>query len=77
MDRDGVKRALKARGVSKAEAQKAISAELKSQGIDPKSWQHLSKANQQSMFKRAMAGLEGKAKPAKKRAPLSAPHRQK
>lgn len=72
MDGDGVKRALKARGISKSAAQKAISAELKAQGIDPKSWQHLSKANQQGIFKRAIAGLKGKVKPAKKQAPRSA-----
>lgn len=72
MDGDGVKRAFKARGISKSAARKAISAELKAQGIDPKSWQHLSKANQQGIFKRAIAGLKGKVKPAKKQAPRSA-----
>lgn len=72
MDSDGVERALKARGVSKSAAQKALSAELKAQGVDPKSWQHLSKANQQSIFKRAIAGLKGKVKSAKKQTPRSA-----
>lgn len=59
MDGDGVKRALKARGVSKAAAQRALSAELKSRNIDPKNWQNLSKTNQQSIFKKVLAGLKG------------------
>lgn len=72
MDGDGVKQMLKTRGISKSAAQKALSAELKSQGIDPKNWRNLSKANQQSVFKRAIAGLKGNAKTAKKKAPRSA-----
>lgn len=59
MGGDGVKRALKARGVSKAAAQRALSAELKSRNIDPKNWQNLSRANQQSIFKKVLAGLKG------------------
>lgn len=68
MDGDGVKRALKARGISESAAQDALSAELKSQGIDPKNWQHLSKASQQSIFKRAIAGLKGTKKAVGKQA---------
>lgn len=59
MDGDGVKRTLKARGVSKAAAQKALAEELKAQGLDARSWQHLSKTNQQSTFKRALDRLTG------------------
>lgn len=59
MGGDGVKRALKARGVSKTAAQRALSAELKSRNIDPKNWQNLSKTNQQSIFKKVLAGLKG------------------
>ena len=59
MGGDGVKRALKARGVSKAAAQRALSAELKSRNIDPKNWQNLSRANQQSIFKKVLASLKG------------------
>lgn len=66
LDGDGVKRTLKARGVSKTAAQKAMSAEFKSQGIDTKSWQHLSKANQQSIFKRVMNAITPAKKPAGK-----------
>lgn len=59
MDSDGVKRALKARGVSKAAAQKAATEELKAQGLDGRSWQHLSKANQQGFFKSVLAKPKG------------------
>ncbi|OUP37956.1 phage minor capsid protein [Olsenella sp. An188] len=62
MNGDGVKRALKARGISRSAAQKALSAELRSRGIDPRNWQNLSKANQQGIFKRAIAGLRGTKK---------------
>ena len=58
MDSDGVKRALKARGVSKAAAQKAIAEELKAQGLDARSWQHISRKKQQSTFKKVLAGIE-------------------
>lgn len=68
MDSDGVKRALKARGVSKSAAQKALSAELKAQGIDAKSWKHLSKANQQGIFKRIVNAITPTKKPAGKHA---------
>lgn len=59
MDGDGVKRTLKARGVSRTAAQKALAEELKAQGLDARSWQHLSKASQQSTFKRALDRLKG------------------
>ena len=64
MDSDGVKRALKDRGISKSAAQRALSAELKAQGIDTSSWRHLSKANQQSIFRKALAAIKGAKKPA-------------
>lgn len=62
MDGDGVKRMLKARGASKTAVQKALAEELKARGLDGRSWQYLSKANQQSIFQRVMA----KFKPPKK-----------
>ena len=60
LDSDGVKRALKARGVSKSAVQRELSAELKTRGIDTRSWQYLSKSNQQSIFKKVLSGLGGK-----------------
>lgn len=57
LEGDGVKRTLKARGVSKTAAQKAISAELKAQGLDGRSWRNLSRANQQGLFKRAVSRI--------------------
>lgn len=59
MDGDGVKRALKAKGVSKTAARKALAEELKAQGLDARSWQHLSKTNQRGIFKRALSKLKG------------------
>ena len=58
LDSDGVKRALKARGASKATAQKAVAEELKAQGLDARSWKYLSRTKQQSTFKRALARIE-------------------
>lgn len=66
MDSDGVRRILKARGVSKSAAQKALSAELKSQGMDARNWQHLSKASQQGIFKRVVNAMAPAKKPAGK-----------
>lgn len=63
MESDGVKRALKARGISKTAAQKALSDELKAQGMDARNWQHLSKANQQSIFKRVLNAIAPAKKP--------------
>lgn len=54
MDGDGVKRALKAKGVSKTAAQKALSAEMKRRGIASRDFSMLSRANQQSAFKAAL-----------------------
>lgn len=54
MDSDGVKRALKARGVSKTAAQKALSSEMKHRGIASRDFSMLSRANQQSVFKAAL-----------------------
>lgn len=59
MDSDGAKRALKARSVSKAEAQRALSAELKSRGMEPRDFSMLSKANQQEAFKSALSEHAG------------------
>lgn len=72
MDGDGVKRALKAKGVSKTAARKALAEELKAQGLDARSWQHLSKTNQQGIFKRALSKLKGAktAAPGKHAAPF-------
>ena len=72
MDGDGVKRALKAKGVSKTAARKALAEELKAQGLDARSWQHLSKTNQQGIFKRALSKLKGTktAAPGKHAAPF-------
>ena len=54
MDGDGVKRALKAKVVSKTAAQKALSAEMKHRGIASRDFSMLSRANQQSAFKAAL-----------------------
>lgn len=54
MDGDGVKRTLKARGVSKTAAQRALSAEMKRRGMASRDFSMLSKANQQSVFKAAL-----------------------
>lgn len=54
MDGDGVKRTLKARGVSKTAAQRALSAEMKRRGIASRDFSMLSRANQQSVFKSAL-----------------------
>lgn len=55
MDGDGVRRALKARGVSKTAARKALSDEMKRRGVSARDFSMLSKANQQSVFKAALA----------------------
>lgn len=54
MEGDGVRRALKARGVSKAAAQRALSAEMRSRGMEPRDFPMLSRMNQQGMFKTAL-----------------------
>ena len=64
MGSDGVKRMLKARGANESAVRKAMSEELKAQGLDGRSWKYLSRANQQGIFQRVMA----KFKPPKKTA---------
>ena len=54
MDGDGVKRLLRAQGISRAAARRAVSAELKIQGIPNRSWEYLSKATQHDVLKKAI-----------------------
>lgn len=54
MDGDGVKRALKARGVSKTAAQKALSEEMKYRGMESRDFSTLSKASQREVFDAAL-----------------------
>ncbi len=63
LDGNGVKRTLKARGISKSAAQSALSEELRSRGIDARNWPHLSKASQRSLFSSALEGLRAHSKP--------------
>lgn len=51
---DGVKRALKARGVSESAAQRALSAELKRRGVPSNSFQYLSRSTQQGVLRSAV-----------------------
>ncbi len=55
LEGDGVKRTLKARGVSNTAARKALSDEMKRRGVSARDFSMLSKANQQSVFKAALA----------------------
>lgn len=50
----GVERTLRARGVSKSAAQRALSAELGRRGVPSSSFQYLSRATQQDVFKSAV-----------------------
>ena len=54
MDGDGVKRTLKARGVSKTAARKALSQEMARRGVSSRDFSMLSRSNQQAMFKAAV-----------------------
>lgn len=54
MESDGVKRALKARGVSESAAQRALSAELKRRGVPSTSFRYLSRSTQQDVLKSAL-----------------------
>lgn len=54
MGSEGVKRTLKARGVSKSAAHKALTAELQARGVDSRNFAMLSRTNQQSIFKDAL-----------------------
>lgn len=55
MDGDGVKRTLKARGVSKTAAQGALSEEMKRRGMEPRDFSALSKTSQRKVFGAALA----------------------
>lgn len=55
MDGDGVKRALKAKGVAKTAAQKALSEEMKHRGMEPRDFSALSKTSQRKVFGAALA----------------------
>lgn len=55
LDGDGVKRALKAKGVSKTAAQKALSEEMKHRGMEPRDFSALSKTSQRKVFGAALA----------------------
>lgn len=55
MDGDGVKRALKARGVSKAAAQRALSEEMKHRGMEARDFSALSRTSQREVFGAALA----------------------
>lgn len=54
MASDGVRRALKARGVSESAAQRALSAELKRRGVPSTSFRYLSRSTQQDVLKSAL-----------------------
>ncbi len=54
MDGDGVRQALKARGMDKNDARLALSAELEAEGIPEQSWRYLSGGRQRSLFKKAV-----------------------
>ena len=54
MDGDGVKRALKVRGMSKTSAQRALSAELKRRGVDSRDFSMLSRSSQREVFRSAI-----------------------
>lgn len=69
MGSDGVRRALRARGASESAVRKALSEELRAQGLDGRSWEYLSKANQQSIFQRVLARFKP---PKKTKAPATA-----
>lgn len=55
MDGDGVRRALKARGVSKAAAQRALSEEMKHRGMETRDFSALSRTSQREVFGAALA----------------------
>lgn len=54
MDSDGVRRALKARGVSKSAAQRALSEEMRRRGVPSTSFRYLSRSTQQDVLKAAL-----------------------
>lgn len=54
MDSDGVRRTLKARGISKTAAQKAVSDELKRRNVPSQSFKYLSRTTQQDVLKAAL-----------------------
>ena len=56
MDGEGVKRTLRARGVSKGAAQGALSEEVRSRGMDPRDFSSLSKTSQREVFRDALSG---------------------
>lgn len=59
LDGEAARRALKARGVSKSAAQKAMSEVLEEQGVDSRNWKYLSRANQRNIFKMAVEKISG------------------
>ncbi len=54
MDGDGVKRAIKARGISKTAAQRAVSEEMRRLGVPSASFKYLSRSTQQGVLKAAV-----------------------
>lgn len=54
LDGDGVKKALKARGLTKREAGFMVSAELGERGIPDASWRYLSRSTQRELFVKAL-----------------------
>ncbi len=54
MEGDGVRRTLKARGVSKTAAQRALSDEMKRRGIPSQSFKYLSRSTQQDVLKASL-----------------------
>ena len=55
MGSDGVRRTLRARGVSKAAARKALSEEMGRRGVASRDFSMLSRSNQQSIFRAAIS----------------------
>lgn len=56
MESDGVARTLRARGISRTAAQRALSAEMGRRGIASRDFSMLSRSNQQAVFKAALPG---------------------
>lgn len=54
MDGGGVRRAPKSRGISKTTVQRALSAELRAHGMEPRDFSALNRASQQAMLRDAL-----------------------
>ncbi len=57
LDGDGVGRSLRSHGVSKGNAQRALSAEMRGRGMEPRDFPMLSRTNQQDLLKSILPGM--------------------